>query len=109
MLRLTPLLRGPPRKLVLAPPALIRACMLLAMHDPLLGVGVRAKAYAAAQMALCLGIVVPVLLDYRRVRPLHAVLALVARARAGLRRVLAAGGAAWVRLVAFEEDVPAGV
>jgi hypothetical protein len=105
----TSLVGRPSHKACLFPPALPRAHLLFAIHIYTLWRHMGSESETAAEMAFRLAVFVVVLLREGRVRPLHAVLALVARLLAGLCRCFAVGRVPVVGVVVFEEDVPAGV
>jgi hypothetical protein len=106
---LAPLMGRPGREACLFPPALPRAHFVCAIHFNGLWRRMRSESETAAEMALGLAVLVVVLLWEGRVRPLHAVVALVTRRLAGLGRCFAVGGVSVVGVVALEENVPAGV
>jgi hypothetical protein len=92
LLALTPLLVCPRLELVFPPPALPCSQSLLPIDFHLVRLFESAEAHAAAEMALCEAILVPVGGDNGRVGPLDAVLAVVTRRLAGGWRIFSLGG-----------------
>jgi hypothetical protein len=106
---LAPLMGCPRGESCFFPPALPRAHLVCPIHVDRLWWRMGSKPETATEMAFRLAVFVVVLLGEGRVRPLHAVIALVARRLAGLGRGFAVGGVPVVGVVALEENVPAGV
>ena len=69
----------------------------------------RPEAHAAAEMALGLRVIVPVLLGDRGVGPLNAVFAVVAGRLARLWRLFPILGMIGIPVLTFEENVPSPV
>jgi len=110
LLVLASLLICPAFEVVFPPPTRPGTRLSLAIHFDVLRFGVRTEAHTAAQMALCEAVLIPVVRRDRRVRPLQAVLVVVARFFTGLPRVFSPRGAVLIWLIILcEQDVPSVV
>ena len=109
MLLLTPLLLRPFLEFVLFPPTLPSERASFPVNIQLLWTFVRSETYTAAKMALGRWIVVPVILEYRRVGPLDAVFAVFAGRLACFWRLFPVLSSVGIGVLAFKEDVPSSV